>query len=341
MWNHHLNEKLLTRTFTQEKLLWIHRPTSPPPPRPADHSVYDSFTWVDTYGDPGFRYFQATARVWGLMALRLASSDVLPFDPPLQAAALEGYLDALTPPPPSPDATDGTRTGDRGGDSGDGARAASGGAGSAAAAATAAKTSAAGVVVLSEADLVPLKDAVAAFRVAADEVGSWSDPSPPSSGAADHGTGGGGGGGSDGSGSEESADDMEGDSVSPAAAVAARAFALRGAGAAAQQAPGDDHRGDGGDSGGGERAGVGVFSSAAERLRVANLNERLAMTERRFLAEQGLPGRQWFRHVLQAPGLYLGCALNRVRFPDSGKFLLPAFAERGLRSRNVCRCVGM
>ncbi|CAN0287802.1 unnamed protein product [Ectocarpus fasciculatus] len=32
------------------------------------------------------------------------------------------------------------------------------------------------------------------------------------------------------------------------------------------------------------------------------------MTERRFLADEGLPGRTWFRHVLQAPGLYLGYA---------------------------------
>ncbi|CAN0351452.1 unnamed protein product [Ectocarpus sp. 8 AP-2014] len=32
------------------------------------------------------------------------------------------------------------------------------------------------------------------------------------------------------------------------------------------------------------------------------------MTERRFLVDEGLPGRQWFRHVLQAPGLYLGYA---------------------------------
>lgn len=36
------------------------------------------------------------------------------------------------------------------------------------------------------------------------------------------------------------------------------------------------------------------------------LNEKMAMTERHFLSKEGLPGRKWFRHVLQAPGLYLG-----------------------------------
>lgn len=36
------------------------------------------------------------------------------------------------------------------------------------------------------------------------------------------------------------------------------------------------------------------------------LNERLAMTERHFLTQDGLPNRRWFRHVVQAPGLYLG-----------------------------------
>lgn len=38
------------------------------------------------------------------------------------------------------------------------------------------------------------------------------------------------------------------------------------------------------------------------------LNEKLAFTERRFLNPDGLPGRPWFRHTLQAPGLYLGYA---------------------------------
>lgn len=37
-------------------------------------------------------------------------------------------------------------------------------------------------------------------------------------------------------------------------------------------------------------------------------NEKLGLTERQFLAEEGLPSRPWFKHVLQAPGMYLGYA---------------------------------
>lgn len=40
--------------------------------------------------------------------------------------------------------------------------------------------------------------------------------------------------------------------------------------------------------------------------RVAEFNDRLAFTERRFLSPRGLPRRPWFKHVGQAPGLYKG-----------------------------------
>ena len=40
--------------------------------------------------------------------------------------------------------------------------------------------------------------------------------------------------------------------------------------------------------------------------RLKRLNEALRLVERAFLDEAGLPSRKWFRHVLQAPGLYLG-----------------------------------
>jgi len=43
-----------------------------------------------------------------------------------------------------------------------------------------------------------------------------------------------------------------------------------------------------------------------------SLDARLALTERRFLLEAGLPGRPWFRHALQAPGLYLGYAAESL-----------------------------
>jgi len=46
---------------------------------------------------------------------------------------------------------------------------------------------------------------------------------------------------------------------------------------------------------------------------IHNLNDRLAFTERAFLHSKGLPGRKWFKHLLQAPGLYLG--YNAESFP--------------------------
>jgi len=44
------------------------------------HSAYDSFYWMDHFGDPGFTYHVAAAQLWGTLALRLADADGLPFD---------------------------------------------------------------------------------------------------------------------------------------------------------------------------------------------------------------------------------------------------------------------
>lgn len=47
-------------------------------------------------------------------------------------------------------------------------------------------------------------------------------------------------------------------------------------------------------------------SSNPGREMAERINDRLAFAERRFLSPRGLPGRMWFRHVGQAPGLYMG-----------------------------------
>lgn len=97
----------------------------------------------------------------------------------------------------------------------------------------------------------------------------------------------------------------------------ARAVALRGRGGGDNNVKHNhDHNRRGGADGSGplgSRGGKGGADLRRDRDRaeltgevVEGLNERLAMTERRFLSEEGLPGRPWFRHVLQAPGLYLG-----------------------------------
>jgi N-acetylated-alpha-linked acidic dipeptidase len=44
------------------------------------HSAYDSFYWMEHFGDPGFVYHVAAAQVLGTMAMRLADADALPFD---------------------------------------------------------------------------------------------------------------------------------------------------------------------------------------------------------------------------------------------------------------------
>jgi N-acetylated-alpha-linked acidic dipeptidase len=56
------------------------------------HSAYDSHHWVATIGDPGFRYSQLMAQLWGTMALRFANAELLPFDVPTYAGAIDGFI---------------------------------------------------------------------------------------------------------------------------------------------------------------------------------------------------------------------------------------------------------
>ncbi|HEY1272699.1 MAG TPA: M28 family metallopeptidase [Terriglobales bacterium] len=44
------------------------------------HSMYDDFYWMNRFGDPGYRYHTLTSQLWGVLALRLANADLLPFD---------------------------------------------------------------------------------------------------------------------------------------------------------------------------------------------------------------------------------------------------------------------
>jgi N-acetylated-alpha-linked acidic dipeptidase len=46
-------------------------------------------------GDPTFEYHTALTQIWGLTALRLANSDILPFDFAANAAALREFLSEL------------------------------------------------------------------------------------------------------------------------------------------------------------------------------------------------------------------------------------------------------
>ena len=44
------------------------------------HSMYDDFYWMNQFGDPGYRYHTLMSRLWGVLALRLANAEILPFD---------------------------------------------------------------------------------------------------------------------------------------------------------------------------------------------------------------------------------------------------------------------
>jgi N-acetylated-alpha-linked acidic dipeptidase len=56
------------------------------------HSQYDSYTWMTKFGDPGFAYHAAAARVGTAMLLRLANADVLPYDYAEYAKTMRRYV---------------------------------------------------------------------------------------------------------------------------------------------------------------------------------------------------------------------------------------------------------
>ncbi|EIE82054.1 hypothetical protein G6F46_000287 [Rhizopus delemar] len=60
------------------------------------HSNYDSFHWMEKFGDPDFRYHQTMVKIWGLLALRLSESLILPLHPADYAADLSKYVDNLS-----------------------------------------------------------------------------------------------------------------------------------------------------------------------------------------------------------------------------------------------------
>jgi N-acetylated-alpha-linked acidic dipeptidase len=59
------------------------------------HAVYDNFRWMEKYGDPEFLYHAAAAKLWGLMAMRLASADIVPLRFSNYANDLQVDLDVL------------------------------------------------------------------------------------------------------------------------------------------------------------------------------------------------------------------------------------------------------
>ena len=49
-------------------------------PQGVYHSAYDSYHWMSKFGDPNFEYHATAARIGASMLLRIANSDILPYD---------------------------------------------------------------------------------------------------------------------------------------------------------------------------------------------------------------------------------------------------------------------
>jgi N-acetylated-alpha-linked acidic dipeptidase len=59
------------------------------------HSMYDDFYWMNHFGDPGYHYHALMTQLWGVVALRLANADVLPYDFQFYGATIGDFLDGL------------------------------------------------------------------------------------------------------------------------------------------------------------------------------------------------------------------------------------------------------
>jgi N-acetylated-alpha-linked acidic dipeptidase len=59
------------------------------------HSIYDNFDWMQRFGDPQFTYSVAAAQIFGMLGLRLAEADLLPYDFTDYAQALQAHVEEL------------------------------------------------------------------------------------------------------------------------------------------------------------------------------------------------------------------------------------------------------
>ncbi|MGV3708167.1 MAG: M20/M25/M40 family metallo-hydrolase [Gemmatimonas sp.] len=59
------------------------------------HSTYDTFAWMEKFGDKDFRFHAAAARIGATMSIRLANADILPYDYVEYAQTMRRYLPAL------------------------------------------------------------------------------------------------------------------------------------------------------------------------------------------------------------------------------------------------------
>jgi N-acetylated-alpha-linked acidic dipeptidase len=59
------------------------------------HSLYDDYYWINHFGDPGYYYHALMTQLWGVTALRLANSDLLPYDFASYGDSISLFLNVL------------------------------------------------------------------------------------------------------------------------------------------------------------------------------------------------------------------------------------------------------
>jgi N-acetylated-alpha-linked acidic dipeptidase len=59
------------------------------------HSNYDSFDWMEKYGDPGFEYHATIAKLWALVAARLVETPLIQLNATEYAIGLRRYVDSV------------------------------------------------------------------------------------------------------------------------------------------------------------------------------------------------------------------------------------------------------
>lgn len=59
------------------------------------HSTYDTFAWMEKFGDTDFKYHAAAARIGATMVVRMADADILPYDYVEFANTMRRYLPAM------------------------------------------------------------------------------------------------------------------------------------------------------------------------------------------------------------------------------------------------------
>ncbi|KAL1619423.1 putative glutamate carboxypeptidase [Diplodia seriata] len=73
------------------------------------HSCYETFDWMEKYGDPGFIYHATLAEIWVLLILELAQEPIYPFDLKEYGMATKGFINDLEKFAIGKDATQGKK----------------------------------------------------------------------------------------------------------------------------------------------------------------------------------------------------------------------------------------